>query len=139
MTETGELKYNMAQILTSMDFFMKYSAVWQAEIGEEFFTRDHWFVFNECCRSKWQNRSFTISDAIRTMPWVAPAVARTRIEEAERAGFLEIVPSETDGHIKHVLPSEVPENKVKGVFVATVDLFRDTLENLADEGPLPKR
>ena len=139
MTETGELKYNMAQIMTAMDFFLRHSANWQAGVGEEFFTRDHWFVFNECCRSKWEDRSFTVSDAIRTMPWVAPAVARTRIEEAEKAGLLRVVPSESDGRIKHVLPSDNLENKVKSVYVAAIDLFRETLEGVADEGPLPKR
>lgn len=138
MAKEASGRYNRDQILTAMDFFGKYAEIWRRAFGEDFFTRDHWFVFNECCRSFWQGRDFTISDAIRTMPLIAPTVARTRIDEAEKAGYLKIVGSNRDARTKLVLPTEELERKVETIFERSVDLLREALAELADEGRLPR-
>lgn len=138
MAERTAERYNMDQVMAAMDFFEKYAEIWRREFGEDFFTRDHWFVFNECCRSFWRGREFTISDAIRTMPLIAPTVARARIDEAEKAGYLRIVSSNRDARTKLVLPSDELEGKVRAIFERAVDLLRDTLAELADKGRLPR-
>jgi hypothetical protein len=139
MPNERDPKYNMGQTIALMEFFVQHSEIWRKEMGDEFFTRDHWFVFNECCRSYWENKNFTISDAVRTMPLLAPTVARTRIEEAEKAGFFHIKASEKDHRTKLVLPTDMLKGKVRNIYDEAVDLFRDTLDTIASEGPMPKK
>ena len=138
MTESKDTRYTLDQVLATMEFFERYGEIWKREFGADFFTRDHWYMFNECCRSFWKGRDFTISDAIRTMPLLAATVARTRIEEAEKAGYVRIVNSNRDARTKHVLPSDELELKVKAVFEGAVDLLRETLLDLQDKGRLPR-
>ena len=138
MVSSKTNQYNLNQILASIGFFTKYLSIWQKELGDEFFTRDHFLVFLECCRSHWEKKNFTISDAVRTMPIIAPAVARTRIEEAEKGGYIRIIPSETDARTKLVLPTELLEEKVINSLGRAIDLFRDTLSDISAQGPLPR-
>jgi hypothetical protein len=73
------------------------------------------------------------------MPLLAPTVARTRIEEAEKAGFFHIKASEKDHRTKLVLPTDMLKGKVRNIYDEAVDLFRDTLDTIASEGPMPKK
>ena len=128
-------KPNLKSVLAWMRLLDDYAKDWDSTFDNKphYYTQDFWYLMVSCCLAYWEGRPLSVATACQHMKSGSNRTREERIKKAVIDGYLQKLPSETDGREIFVAPTEKLEDALYQHFSRTLKQAEDNfVPNLKD-------